>query len=39
METVHNNSEVICTLVTIIVGAIIRAIEKRKLKKNGKLTD
>lgn len=39
METVHNNSEIICTLVTIIVGAIIRAIEKRKLKKSGKLTD
>ena len=39
METVNENSEVVCTLVTIIVGAIIRFIERRKLRKNGKLTD
>jgi len=36
-ETIHNNSELICTVVTIITGAIIRAIEKRRLKKKGLL--
>lgn len=35
--TIHNNSELICTVVTIITGAIIRAIEKRRLKKKGML--
>jgi hypothetical protein len=38
METTHNN-EIICTIVTMLVGAIIRAIEKRRLKKQGKLSD
>jgi hypothetical protein len=38
-ETIKNNSELITSLVTIIVGAIIRAIEKRKLKKKGLLTE
>jgi hypothetical protein len=36
-QTIHNNSELICTVVTIITGAIIRAIEKRRLKKKGLL--
>jgi len=36
-QTINNNSELICTLVTIITGAIIRAIEKRRLKKKGML--
>jgi hypothetical protein len=35
--TIHNNSELICTVITIITGAIIRAIEKRRLKKKGLL--
>jgi hypothetical protein len=39
MKDLHNNSEVICTIVTMIVAAIVRAIEKRKLKKAGKLND
>lgn len=39
MQTVNENKEVICTLITIIVGAVIRAIEKRKLRKSGKLSD
>lgn len=39
MEHVNNNSEIICTLVTMIVAAIIRRIEKRKLKKAGKLAE
>lgn len=39
LQTVNENKEVICTLVTIIVGAIVRAIEKRKLRKSGKLND
>lgn len=38
METTHNN-EIICTIVTMVVSAIIRAIEKRRLKKQGKLND
>jgi hypothetical protein len=37
MKTEHN--EIICTIVTILVGAIMRAIEKRKLRKEGKLND
>jgi len=39
MEQIHNNSEAICTIVTMIIAAIIRRIEKRKLKKAGKLAD
>lgn len=40
MNTViTQNSELISTLVTIIVGAIIRGIEKRKLRKKGLLND
>jgi hypothetical protein len=39
MQTVNDNKEIICTLVTIIVGAVVRAIEKRKLRKSGKLND
>jgi hypothetical protein len=38
-ETIKNNSELITSLVTIIVGAIIRTIEKRRLKRKGLLTD
>ena len=38
-QTIHNNSELITTIVTIIVGAIVRLIEKRKLRKKGLLTD
>jgi len=37
MEIVNNHSEAICTIVTMIIAAIIRKIEKRKLKKAGKL--
>ena len=33
MQTVNENKEVICTLVTIIVGAIIRKIEKNRMKR------
>lgn len=33
------NSELFSTLITIIVGGIIRAIEKRKLRKKGILND
>lgn len=36
-QTINNNSELICTVVTIITGAIIRAIEKQRLKKKGML--
>jgi hypothetical protein len=39
MHPVTENKELICTIVTIIVGAIVRAIEKRKLRKSGKLND
>ena len=39
MENLNNNSEAICTIVTMIIAAIIRQIEKRKLKKAGKLND
>lgn len=39
MNQIQNNSELITSLVTIIVGAIIRAIEKKRLKKKGLLTD
>jgi hypothetical protein len=39
METIHNNSELFSSLATIIIGAIFRAIEKRKLKKAGLLKD
>jgi hypothetical protein len=39
MEHLNNNSEAICTIVTMIIAAIIRRIEKRKLKKAGKLND
>jgi len=35
----HLPNEIICTLVTAIVSAIVRAIEKRKLKKKGLLFD
>jgi len=38
MKTAEH-SEIICTIVTMIIAAIIRKIEKRKLKKNGKLSD
>lgn len=38
-QTIHNNSELITTIVTILVGAIVRLIEKRKLRKKGLLTD
>ena len=36
---ITNNSELISTLVTIIIGGIVRAIEKRKLRKKGLLND
>jgi len=36
---ITTNSELICTVVTIITGAIIRAIEKRRLRKKGILND
>lgn len=36
---IKDNSELITSLVTIIIGAIIRAIEKRKLRKKGVLLD
>lgn len=36
---VTQNSELFSSLATIIIGAIIRAIEKKKLKKKGLLTD
>lgn len=36
---ITNNSELISTLITIIVGGIVRAIEKRKLRKKGLLND
>lgn len=34
-----DNSEIISTLITIVVGGIIRAIEKRRLRKKGILND
>jgi hypothetical protein len=39
MHPLNENKELICTIVTIVVGAIVRAIEKRKLRKSGKLND
>jgi hypothetical protein len=36
---ITENSELISTLITIIAGGIIRAIEKRKLRKKGLLND
>ena len=36
---ITNHSELICTVVTIITSAIIRAIEKRRLRKKGLLND
>lgn len=32
-QVVHQNSELITALVTLVAGAIIRAIEKRKMRK------
>ncbi len=37
--TISNNTELITSLVTIIIGAIIRVIEKKRLKKKGLLID
>lgn len=39
MHPLNENKELICTIVTIVVGAIVRVIEKRKLRKSGKLND
>lgn len=39
MNEIQNNSQLITSLVTIIVGAIVRLIEKRNLRKKGLLTD
>ena len=40
MKTViTDNTELISSLVTIIVGGIIRAVEKRRLRKKGLLND
>lgn len=39
MDPVTENKEIICTIVTMVVAAILRAIEKRKLRKSGKLND
>jgi hypothetical protein len=36
---ITDNSEIISTLITIVVGGIIRAIEKRRLRKKGILND
>lgn len=36
---ITQNSELFSSLATIIIGAIFRAIEKKKLKKAGLLTD
>ena len=39
MNEIKNNSELITSLVTIIVGAIVRLIEKKRLRKKGILND
>ena len=39
IQTVSNNSEIFTTVATIIISAIFRALEKRKLRKEGKLID
>lgn len=39
IQTISNNSEIFTSVATIIIGAIFRAIEKRKLKKLGLLKD
>ena len=36
---ITDNSEIISTLITIVVGGIIRAIEKRRLRKKGIVND
>jgi hypothetical protein len=36
---ISQNSELFTSLVTVIAGAIIRLIEKKRLKKKGLLTD
>ena len=35
----HIPNELICSLVTAVISAIVRALEKRKLKKKGLLFD
>lgn len=39
IEAVKANSEILTALVTIIAGGIIRAVEKHRLRKHGKLKD
>jgi hypothetical protein len=39
MQTITDNKELFTSLFTIVIGAIFRAIEKRKLRKEGKLID
>ena len=38
-EVIKNNSELLTLLVSVIAGGIIRAIEKHRLRKSGKLKD
>jgi hypothetical protein len=36
---ISQNSELFTSLITVVAGAIIRLIEKKRLKKKGLLTD
>lgn len=38
-QAIADNSEILTALVTIIVGGIIRGIEKHRLRRKGKLND
>lgn len=37
--TITQHSELITTVVTLLIGAILRAIEKKRLRKKGLLID
>lgn len=38
-QAISDNSEILTALVTIILGGIIRGIEKHRLRRKGKLND
>jgi len=39
MNTITQNSEVLTAICTIVFGALLRVLEKRKLRRKGMLTD